>query len=106
MRRAFVFLTRSHKERDHRTKTVALRVDVWMEVSGDLQLKGHSWRREQQVQWYGGVRYLCILKFRGQGLMVGREQQWEGEAGKVGRGQIVLSLKGQANSEFTRGLEW
>lgn len=28
MRRAFVFLTRSHKERDHRTKTVALRVDV------------------------------------------------------------------------------
>lgn len=52
------------------------------------------------------MRYWGALQFRGQGSPVGREQQWEGEAGKVGRGQVMLSVKGQAKSELTRGREW
>lgn len=42
----------------------------------------------QQVESHGGVRYLGVYKSRGQGLRVRRQQQWEGVAGKVGRGQI------------------
>lgn len=66
---------------------MGLQGEVWMEVSEGLQWEGHSYSKVQQVQWHEGVRYLGVLKFRD------REQQWEWEAGKLGRGQIMLILK-------------
>lgn len=67
--------------------------------------KGIPGGGEQQEQWHGGMRYLGVLKFGGQELVVGREWQWEGEPGKAGRSQITLTLKSQAKSELGRGLE-